>query len=515
MSTGRLPILQAIAIVFIASFCTLVIEIIAGRMLAPYVGVNLYTWTSIIGVVLAGISLGNFAGGQMADRWASRQALGGLFLLSALATLAILPLLTFVGTTGATWTIPLMAKIVIYVMVIFFLPGFVLGMISPVVVKLTLRDLERTGKTVGMLYAWSTFGSILGTFATGFFLISTFGTRAIIFGIAAVLALTGVLIGLLRPRAAPVGTGVQLVLLLAVAGLTWQLYERDYHVSPYTRETNYFTIQVQARTFEDGKTGLALVLDHLIHSFGFPDDPTRLEYGYERVYTEVTSLKAETNPSMKTLFIGGGGYTYQRYIEATYPQATIDVLEIDPAVTEVAFEQFGIAPDTRIRAFNEDARLFFNRVEPGMDYDIIYGDAFNDLSIPYHLTTAEFAGKVHTALAPDGIYVVNVIDNFQKGEFARAYMNTLRQRFPYVYLLGLGESWRMNAQSTYIVVGAKQPLDLDRMRELATQDGQRMQSAVMPQEELEAYLASGRRIILTDDYAPVDQLLAPLFADRG
>lgn len=512
MSKGTIAGWQAIIVVFVASACTLVIELIAGRMLAPYVGVNLYTWTSIIGVVLAGISLGNYAGGRLADRYASRHLLGLQFFAAALSALSILPLLTFMVAAGGSWKANIALKVVTYVAVIFFLPGFVMGTISPVVVKLSLHDLQRTGKTVGLLYAWSTLGSILGTFLTGFYLISTFGTRVIVFGVAGVLALTGLLFGGLRPGARPGSAAVQAVMLLMVGGLSVYLLERNYDESPFYRETNYFTINIIERELGNGRSGLALVLDHLIHSFSDPADPTHLEYGYEKVYSEVTKLKAQTHPDMRAFFIGGGGFTYQRYIEATYPASTIHVAEIDPAVTEVAFERFGVPPDTRIVTYNEDARLFFNEQRFDRPYDIIFGDAFNDLSVPYHLTTAEFDRYIYDALAPDGLYVVNIIDNYQTGEFLRAYMNTLRLHFPHVYLMGLGEAWRFRQQSTFIVVAAKQPLDLDALRSVG---GQSPATAVLPQSELDAYLASGRRIILTDDYVPVDQLLAPLFEERG
>ena len=580
VSKGTFVIWQAIIIVFVASACTLVIELIAGRMLAPYMGVNLYTWTSIIGVVLAGISLGNYLGGWLADRYASRALLGIQFFAAALAALSILPLLNLMVAAGADWKANIALKVVAYVTVIFFLPGFVMGTISPVVVKLSLHDLQRTGKTVGLLYAWSTLGSIVGTFLTGFVLISTYGTRMIVFGVAGILAVIGVLISLRRDSERPWGainTGllfivsgslgfvlvslslhvlsflsfldpnlrtvvagavsvlalivlVALPILLARRGVAFTtipaqaihfgviivvstlLISANYHVSPFYRETNYFTINIIDRQLANGRTGLALVLDHLIHSFSDPTDPTHLEYGYEKVYSEVTRLKAETHPAMRTFFIGGGGFTYQRYVEATYPQSSIHVAEIDPAVTEVAFERFGVRPDTRIVTYNEDARIFFNERRYDRPYDIIFGDAFNDLSIPYHLTTAEFAGQVHDALAPDGLYVVNVIDNYQTGEFLRAYMNTLRVHFPHVYLLGLGEAWRYRQQSTFIVVAAKQPLDLDGLRRVG---GPQPATAVLPQAELEEYLQSGRQIVLTDDYVPVDQLLLPLFEERG
>lgn len=502
---------QAIVIVFVASACTLVIEIIAGRLLAPFMGVNLYTWTSIIGVVLAGISLGNYVGGWQADRYASRGLLGLQFFVSSLATLSILPLLLFV--TGADWKLPLIVKVLTYVTVIFFLPAFVMGTISPVVVKLSLSDLQRTGTTVGLLYACSTLGSILGTFLTGFWLISTFGTRAIIFGVAAVLALMGILFGDLRPRRNALSiTG--LLLLLLVVGTASDLIRRDLHKSTFVRETDYFTINISERRFNDGELGLALVLDHLIHSFSKPNDPTFLEYGYERVYAELTAFHAESHPGLRTAFIGGGGYTFPRYIDAVYPNSVAHVVEIDPAVTEVAYERLGVPRNSRIVPFNEDARLFFNEAHYDAPYDIIYGDAFNDLSVPYHLTTAEFGGLVHRALKPDGIYMVNIIDKYQSGGFLRAYLKGLRQNFPHVYLMSVGETWQTDFQNTYVVVATKQPFNLDQFRQAMTRGGKEMQTKIQTAELLEAYLAQPGPT-LTDDFAPVDQLLAPLFNERG
>jgi spermidine synthase len=511
----RINILVALVIVFVASASTMVIELIAGRMLAPYMGVNLYTWTSIIGVVLAGISLGNFTGGWLADRWASRLLLTLIFVAAALSTLSILPLLSLVTAVGSGWQWPLMLKIVVYVAAIFFLPGFIMGTVSPVVIKLCLSDLARAGKTVGLIYAFSTVGSIVGTFLTGFFLVSTFGTRSVVFGVAAVLAAMALVAGGLRLPPRPVTVATQLVGLLLVGGAAGVLIRRDAHVSPFLRETNYFTININRRTLDDGTVSLALVLDHLIHSFSTPDDPLRLEYGYERIYRELTDLKAESHPQPRTAFIGGGGYTYPRYIETAYPGSTVHVVEIDPAVTQVAYEFLGVPADSRIVPFNEDARLFFNERRWDAPYDIIYGDAFNDLSVPYHLTTSEFAGLVHEALAPDGVYMVNIIDSYQRGEFLRAFLNTLDQHFEHVYLFALGEAWRSPNPSTYVVVGAKQALDIDRLTYLATRNGRAMEGRLLPPEEMAAYMASGRQIILTDDFVPVDQMLAPLFNERG
>ena len=186
-------IIKANIVVFIASFCTLVIELIAGRIMAPYIGVSLYTWTSIIGVVLAGISVGAYLGGLLADRYPTQTTLGVLLILSGLGAFAISPLTDYVG--GSQWNTSLMVRILLITTIIFFVPSCVLGMISPVVVKLTLSNLNKTGNIVGKIYAFSTLGSILGTFATGFFLISWMGTRHLLFVMGAILMVSGVLFG--------------------------------------------------------------------------------------------------------------------------------------------------------------------------------------------------------------------------------------------------------------------------------------------------------------------------------
>jgi MFS family permease len=174
----RREVVQANIVVFIASFCTLVIELVAGRILAPFVGVSLYTWTSIIGFVLAGISIGAYLGGLIADRYPKPSTLGWLLFLSGLGALFISPLTNLIGSSE--FHTSLMVRILLITSFIFFVPSCFLGMISPVAVKLTLNNLQKTGNIVGKIYAFSTLGSILGTFATGFFLISWRVTRTIL-----------------------------------------------------------------------------------------------------------------------------------------------------------------------------------------------------------------------------------------------------------------------------------------------------------------------------------------------
>lgn len=498
-------------IVFVSSACIMVLELVAGRILAPYIGVSLYTWTTIIGVVLAGISLGNYLGGRLADRWASLGLLGAIFLLAGLLSLGVLFVDWLGRLTPNDW--PIIIRILLLTSLLFFLPSLLLGMISPLVAKLAVQDLAKTGTTVGKIYAFGTAGSIVGTFATGFFLISWFGTHSIVWGVSLVLLAMGLLFLLGGRRWAFLALGL-LIVCASVAALAL-----DWLAGPCTRETNYFCIKV----VEDERNGApvrVLILDRLVHSYTSLEDPTQLVYGYEQIYAEATAYRAQRDDHLRTLFIGGGGYTFPKYMEAVYSGSDLTVIEIDPGVTQVAYDLLGLSSDTNIVSYNEDARQFLER-DPGTvangeqaAYDLIMGDAFNDFSVPYHLTTVEFNERVKAWLAQDGLYMINLIDN-ARGDFVRAYTHTLRQSFAHVYLVPTIDSWRSSVRSTFVLIGTDKPLDLAALQGIDAGDGLALLARqVLSEQEVDELLAEGRLVLLTDNYAPVDQMLAPAFREE-
>jgi spermidine synthase len=536
-------VVKANIVVFIASFCTLVIELVAGRIMAPYVGVSLYTWTSIIGVVLAGISIGAYLGGRIADRYPRSSTLGWLLFLSGLGAFSISPLTNLVG--GAQFHTSLMTRILLITTIIFFIPSCLLGMISPVVVKLTLNNLEKTGNVVGKIYAFSTLGSILGTFATGFYLISWMGTRSILLTMGIILILSALIFGgFFKSKRALALFFLFLFLsfLLPIVGL--HVYaitnpeEFSFPSSPmesvkaycsyafkfpleeetyFFKESNYYTIKLKKSIKGNNGNPLeSLVLDHLVHSYTDLEDPLYIEYEYIRIYEEMVRWQARGQQPFKALFLGGGGYTFPRFIEAKYPKAEIHVVEIDPEITRVVKKYLGISENSRIRSFNEDGRWFVMNCEEKGSYDFIFGDAFNDLSIPYHLTTKEFAMQLKSLLKPDGKLMANVIDSFQKGAFMPSYIRTLEEVFGKgnVHLVTLSSDYEKIGISTCVIVASPQKLDMDDFARTMKKKGQELTSHVVPQEKLQEYLKERYSVILTDDHVPVDNLIAPIFEER-
>lgn len=486
-------------IVFISSGCIMILELVAGRIIAPSVGVSLYTWTSVIGVILAGISVGNYIGGRLADRWASPRLLGLMFFLAGLTALGVLAIDQLNPMDYVEW--PLILEILALIAVLFLIPCSILGTVSPIVVKLAMHDLARAGRTVGQIYAFGTVGSIVGTFLTGFWLISQFGTYLIVLGVAILLLLLGLLFLLGRRWWV-----AALVLPLLIGGGLWA-NQQGWLEGPCMYETNYFCIKVKEEE-RDGEAVRTLILDRLVHSYTSLDNPAKLVYGYEKLYAELTAYQAVRHDALRTLFIGGGGYTFPKYMEAIYPDSILDVIEIDPGVTEVAYTHLGLSRDTRIASFNEDARMFLHR-EPTERYDLIMGDAFNDFSVPYHLTTQEFNERVHAWLEPDGLYMVNIIDGTY-GRFLRAYVHTLRQTFAHVYVAPTTANWRAASRNTIVIVGTDTPLDPDAFGAVSL-----LRQSLLPEEEVDALLVEDVAVLLTDRYAPVEQMLAPVFLGKG
>ena len=498
-------------IVFAASACTLILEIVAGRILAPVIGVSLYTWTSIIGVVLAGISVGNYIGGLVADKYPSRQTLGLILLVSGAFTVIILPLISIAGDVVSD--LPLLLRIVTLTAVLFLPVSLILGMVTPIVIKLQLKELSRTGDIVGRFYAVSTAGSILGVFLTGFVLIQWIGTRPIVLAVSIVLFAMAVMFGDLwkiRGRL-PMLLPVVVALVAVLLSFTYEDID-DWVDSGCDEESNYFCIKVRERTIQ-GQTVRTLALDQLLHSYVAKDDPSFLVYGYEKITADFVALQEYRVGTPKVMFIGGGGYTMPRLIEHRYRDWKVEVVEIDPVVTQIAHEYLWLPLNTNIVSYHEDARMKARELADGT-YDMVVGDAFNDFSVPYQLTTHEFNQQAKSLLNPNGLYIVNIVDNIEIGQFLRSYVNTMQHTFDYVYILRDDDLWEQDERPnvTYVVVGSSQPISYDDLVEANQAVGWHEPiTRFMPDDVFLRWFNQKDPIMLTDGFVPVDQLLAPVF----
>ena len=506
----RIPaLLKVNGIVFISSFCVMVIELVAARILAPYIGVSLYTWTSIIGTILASIALGNYIGGKIGDKYTSHLVLVAIFLAGALGTIGILPATKAVAAGNWFSNLPIMLNFTLKTCFIFAVPALVLSMVSPLAIKLTLTDLKQTGGIVGTIYAVSTIGAIVGTFMTGFYFILWFGVSMIIWLVAGVLLITGVIVWFSwevpdRWKFSLKNFTVWLVVIVVILAGVLLFQLRDRWQVAYTKESNYYSIQVI--DYPGGKMK-ELQLDNVHHALVIPDEPTNLQFMYLKAFADIVGYVNVGGLPLRTLHLGGGGYTFPRYLEAVYAGSSNHVVEIDPVVTDVAYEELGLPRDTDIKTYNLDARQFLIQHPGEPKYNLIIGDVFSSLSTPYHLTTYEFDKLVKNSMEPDGVYLVNIIDDYVQGRYTASIIRTLLHTFNNVYLFSMQSNWNYAGLSNYVIAATDRDIDLNGLKKYSTNNGGFVANAHDPIGLME-YLTEKRAILMTDDHVPTDILLA-------
>ncbi len=437
-------------VLFLNGMAIMILEMAGARLLAPWLGTSIVVWTSLIGIILASLSAGYWLGGRLADRMltsgpkdgkqqkgkhnkAAFRMLSLLFAVAAGLTLVAAclsrPLLSYLAGLDSLHLATVLSSLAL-----FAAPGVICGMISPFGTRLAITDSATAGSIIGRLNAVSTIGSIAGTFLGGFVLISWFGTLEIMLGVASCLLLASVLSSV-RPLMIK-GTIFTLIVLFgtiqALAG------NGPGHAGKFTIETPYNTIVVSRVSYE-GRPFIYLSTDPgKAQSGAFIDDYAELAFPYTRFYAIGPALKPDAR---HVLMLGGGGYSVPKWLLAGRSglgadTLNLDVVEIDPGITRAAMDYLGFkANDPRLRIFHEDARTFVNNAAAWLTaeagppesakverpYDLVFMDVFNSwYSVPFHIGTLEAAAAVKKILAPDGIFIMNVISAVE-GEDSRLF----------------------------------------------------------------------------------------------
>jgi hypothetical protein len=482
-----LPTWLAIALVVGTSAAVLVLEILAARLLAPYVGVSIETYTGIIGTVLAGIAIGAWVGGAAADRVDPRRLIPVLLVSGGALAIATVPTVRALGAGGASTGL---GGIMVLTAVGFLPSATVLSAVAPAVVKLQLGDLSSTGTTVGRLSAYGTAGAIVATFLTGFVLVAIAAVTTIIIAVGVLVVVGGIALWLALPGSVRRTARSEITSVSAFAGLA--LVVATALGSPCDSETTYYCVSI------DGDAGRAsgrvLVLDDLRHSYVDLDDPTHLDFWYVRRFAEVIDHLAPAGP-IDVVHLGGGALTLPTWVQTTRPGSEQTVFEIDDRLIELVIDEFdrSTGPGTGLEMVAGDARQSLREL-PDASADVMIGDAFGGRAIPWHLATREFTTEVARVLRTGGFYTVNVIDGGRLS-FLRAQTVTIASVFPEVMVV-LDQRTAAGRLGNSVIVASDQPFDA---RNIHPQDGRLV-------DDIDAFVEGATA--LTDDFAPVDQLLA-------
>lgn len=485
------------------------LEIVGSRVIAPFFGSSVFVWGGLISIFLAALSLGYYLGGTMADRWPRVTVLATLLMLAGV-TILVLPLVSRpVLMAFDAWNLgprlsPLLASIVL-----FAFPSVLMGTTSPFAIKLVARDLATVGTSAGVLYALSTAGSIAGTIATAFFLVPTLGVRAILYLLGGLLLALAALLAARYAVASPVGARLALPTAIAVVLLATPVAGAPIPIPTsrivYEKDSVYHQISV----LEDGFNRY-LRFNRSFQGGMVLRDPFESPF----IYTSYAHLARIFHPTMRrVLLIGLGAGTIPKRFARDYPDLSIDSIELDAAVVEVAKRYFEVKEDARHRIVVQDGRVFVRRSDAR--YDLIVLDAYFAEGIPFHLATKEFLELVRDHLAPGGVVVSNIIgalDGPQSTLF-RALYKTYGSVFPGLHPFPTAFGLARNATETRTIILISMGRPAMRGDEIVTL-ARRLRAEGRVRLPLDRYAADyyDRKIptddvpLLTDNYAPVDIL---------
>lgn len=479
----------------------LVLEITAGRLIAPYVGVTIYSWTSIIGVVLAGLSLGNWLGGRWADHGADERSTGIALALAAVFSLFSLLALTIVAPILQASSLSLISASFLYVLCMFFIPSLLLGIPTPLLTTLALRLDNRTGHIVGRMHALAALGSIMGTFLTGFFLIQYFGSTSVIIIASLILFL------LALPFLARVSKKALVGLVIMAALITTLTQMKNGFTSPCQYESNYFCLRVVDASDQApfGRAN-ALILDHLMHGINHESESEMIISPYVHLMQELVMqhFGSAELPDLSYFFAGGGSYTQPRAIKQSTPTARVTVAELDPVVTQTAQDYLYVNP-TNFDVQHGDARTTLFRQQAAA-FDVIVTDAFHDIAIPYHLVTLEYIRLAREKLKPGGIFTTNVVDAFPDPKMVKSLMKTLRREFSQVDVW-LDRIPQQPQRMTYVISASERKIDNDL---LESKQGFRRNWFRINTPLLKSGTALEDLPVFTDDFVPVERMISDL-----
>lgn len=486
-------------ICFVAGAAIMVIEISANRLLAPHFGNSVYTWTALIGVLLVAISAGGYLGGILSDKLGRMDLLGWLLAGASVLTMLIPSISLVLGpalSDAGLISGPLWASVFLLA-----LPGVLLGAVSPASVRFysLLNQDQHVGIAAGTISMLGSLGSFVGTFVTGFYLLSAFGVKAIFLGSGVVLLVLALLAFWMAGKSIKTHASITVVVLLA--GLITCRTEASIDKLTIHQENSFYhQIEVQERVTGDWKDRFLKLDSTMEGGMRMNDGGLLLEY---QNFWQLVRLNEDIKVQ-RALFVGAGAFGMPEQVSRLIEGAQVDVVEIDPAVIGVGRRFFKLDEHPHVHAYASDARRFLNESAGG--YDFIFGDAYNGVQhIPSHLVTREFFSVIKNKLSPKGVFLMNVITAVEggKADLLGHLLATVRHVFPHVEVFAVN-GYQSSPQNVILLASQEDWSSwLDSRRYVSNSWQEKLVRTRLPEGKLPA-----ERAVFTDDYNPVDAVIA-------
>jgi spermidine synthase len=494
-------------VVFTSGAVLMALEIVGSRVLAPYFGSSIFVWGSLISVVMTALSIGYYWGGWLSAR---EPTYGKLLVLLAIPGVLIF-FLPFIYPLVNEWIAGIdfgnRLNPLIACSALFLLPGIFIGSVSPYIIRLAATQIHTVGSTAGTLYAVSTCGSIFGTLLTAFYLIPALGVSNIIHTLGITLVcLSLVVVPLVRLQGVTLSRAV--ATMFFILGLTEMFWTPlAWTKTILQKDTFYHRIRI-----EEDDEARYMYFDRTLQSAMNLKDPTALRL----LYSRYASLGFAFRPdAKKMLVVGLGGGSIPKKVQKEFPDMEIDAVEIDPEVIKMSKDHFNVKESKLLRLHAQDGRLFLARTQ--RQYDIILLDAYFTDAMPFHLTTKQFFELAHKRLTPNGVVVANLISAVTgpQGKIARAFVRTQRQVFSqtYVFAARRPDNVSLDTIQNVIVVATRDKQRVD-IKEIVKRSAA-MNRGLFPDPVQDIAVAYFDKPlpedvpILTDDFAPTDNLLNP------
>ncbi|QQR78214.1 MAG: fused MFS/spermidine synthase [Candidatus Moraniibacteriota bacterium] len=490
--------------VFFTGGAVLVVEVVATRILSPYFGNTIFTFSSVISVILAALSVGYAAGGRLSDRYPSERLFAAIIAASGLCIYVVYWLVVLV-LPSAAYTLDVVSGPLIASLALFFLPACLLGLLSPFAITLQSRSFPQQGigAVSGSIFFWSTAGSIVGSLGTGFFLIPHFGVSAILMGIAGLLLILGLSLFL----AAGVRKAIIVGTVMACIGGVVSAPVEPVGLAVYSQDTQYQRVDVVDGLYDDQPTRFFLQ-DHAPSGAMFLDSD---EFVLE--IAKYTALYRVLHPDVRqALIIGGGAYNIPKKLLNDIPNIQVDVAEIDPALLPIAQRYFGLTADSRLTNHIADGRRFLH--DTSRTYDLIYSDVYYSLFLLPHLATAEFFLAAKEKLSTDGLFLGNFIGELSSDgttSLLLSEMRTFQEVFPNSYFF-LTEPAHPTEAQNIVFLGYNSPQSIDFQSVVFTEHADPLLRSLGAKRIDTTPLHLARFPKMTDDYAPVEYLIGRLVA---